>query len=183
MPTFRLPSHLLAVSLTLAAWQASVSTATASIVWDWSYATEQGVTASGTLTTDGTTPQANTIYTVTAITGTYNGPDGKESITGLVDFGGADQKIQWDGTSSSSIFVDGAGLAFSTPTSGNHEITVMTDGPFYPASIEYNSDSNPTYGSITSSSLRPLSVPEPSSLGLGLTAALALVAALRNRKG
>lgn len=182
MPMLRLPYNFLAVTLTLMVWHAGASTAAADIVWDWSYTTAN-VSASGTLTTDGTTWEANTTYTVNTITGTYVGPAGTETITGLSSFGGADQLIQWDGTSTSPIFVDGAGLAFSTPLSGDHEITVMTDGPFKPAAIEYNSDGNPTYATITSSSLTPQSVPEPSSLGLCLTAALLLGVALRKGKG
>jgi len=64
--------------ISLVIWIAGALPASAaSILWDWSF-TAQGITASGTFTTNDT-PDASGGYLITAITGTRNG----KAITGL----------------------------------------------------------------------------------------------------
>ena len=87
------------------------------LVWNFSFASNGG-DASGTITTDGTgIPQANTIYNITAITGTFTPTGGSaETITGVSTYQSAANTIGWDGTKTSSILVTGSGFSFDTLT-------------------------------------------------------------------
>jgi len=78
-----------------AAVLANTSSAQA-LTWNYSI-TNSSYNYSGSLslTTAGTTPVANQNYTVTGITGTFNG----SNITGLSKYRRADQTFQWDGAS------------------------------------------------------------------------------------
>ncbi|HEX5272491.1 MAG TPA: PEP-CTERM sorting domain-containing protein, partial [Gemmataceae bacterium] len=148
----------------------AASPASADLIWDWSYnvTVDSGNTfipASGTFTTSGTTPTANTAYTILSITGSR----GSDPITGLdSSYDGPDNMFEWNGTPSSPILVDFGGFSYDTQ-SGNMFNVSQLSGGFAPAADEFNTTGmNNTFGT---SSLSPqVASPEPSSLilaGLG----------------
>ena len=109
------------------------------LVWNFSFASDGG-DASGTITTDGTgTPQANTIYNITAITGTFTPTGGTaETITGVSTYQSATNTIEWDGTKTSSIFETGSGFSFDTLTDSINVYQKSGTGYITATSLNYS---------------------------------------------
>jgi len=105
----RLMIHGAVGAALLASWAAVPAQA---LTWNWSFDGSPHGSAQGTFTTAGSTALANTLETITAITGTYTDSGGTYNITGLSTFVGAANQFQWDGTNSSPIFSDGDGISF-----------------------------------------------------------------------
>ncbi len=79
--------------------------------WYWSVLDTNGQTSSGTFTTDGTSYQPGTIYTISAITGTSNINATGKTIAAIN--GNASNLLQWDGTNSSPIITNSSGIAWN----------------------------------------------------------------------
>jgi hypothetical protein len=157
------------------------------LTWNWSF-TGNISSGQGTFTTAGSTPVADAIETITAITGTYtrfgnNDPGvGTYSITGMSTFAGASNTFKWDGTSASPIVTDGGGISFGVD-SGN-KVNIYYNGFNYgSANLTATSFSGPN-DNINSSSLSSVSpvanVPGPLPI-LGLAAAFGFSRKLRKR--
>lgn len=170
--------HKLAIAATVIGlgFTGAVKPASAALLWNWSYTLNSGLTASGTFSTDGTTPVANTDYLITAITGSR----GTDTITELNStYGFPNQLFRWDGTPTSPIILNFSGFSYNT-LSGNAYNAFFLNGSldlsnFSPQNGEATSVNNPTgyYTGVTqgvvSSSLTPASdsaaVPEPLTTG------------------
>lgn len=83
-------------------------------IWNWSFTGSGNQSASGTFTTTDVTPTAGVTYSITGITGTYNRDSVAYTITGLSDYSGGSNTFQWNGTSSSPLLSNYAGISFST---------------------------------------------------------------------
>lgn len=145
---------------------ACAGSAQASIVWNWSFSDGGGV-ASGTFTTAGSIPTANTPYTITGITGSFNG----SAITGLVTYSGDDQTFEWDGTASSKLLLDVGGISFST-AANNYNVNA---GQVIHYDMAVNAHSDSGRLDVFASSVAV--APEPSTitfLGAGLAALFAI---------
>ncbi|MEI6379779.1 MAG: hypothetical protein WCO81_02660 [Cyanobacteriota bacterium ELA615] len=128
--------------------------------WTWSLVDSNGQTSSGTFTTDGFSYQAGITYTISAITGTSNINQTGQTIANIIDYVGASNTLQWDGTNSSPLISNIDGISWNN-----------TDGTFviiyYSFSGYSGVDStSTTYAStnpsITSSTLTPAaSTPVP----------------------
>ena len=120
--------------------------------WNWSVLDSNGQTSSGNFTTDGTSYQPGTIYTISAITGTSNIIATGKTIAGINgSFGGASNLLQWDGTNSSPIISDIGGISWDN-TDGS---TVNIYADYYGGAVATFTS---TYGytPITSSTLTPV---------------------------
>jgi hypothetical protein len=114
--------------------------AASALTWNWSFNGGPLPLGQGTFTTAGSTAQANTLETITGITGTYTDTSGISStITGLGTLLGATNTFQWDGSNSSPIIINFDGIAFILDTLGEDNI-------FY-----FNPPSNTGYGGINGS--------------------------------
>ena len=157
------------------------------LTWNWSF-TGDFSSGQGTFTTAGSTPVADAIETITAITGTYtrfgnnDNKDGTYSITGMSTLYGASNTFKWDGTSASSIVTDGPGISFWVD-SGN-EVNVYRE--YGPNSYGSTDDIVTTFsggrdGIVNSSSVSPVAnVPGPLPI-LGVAAAFGFSRKLRKR--
>jgi hypothetical protein len=127
--------------------------------WTWSLVDSNGQTSSGTFTTDGTSYQAGTTYNITAITGTSNIHATGQTIANIDGFYGSNT-LQWDGTNSSPIIGEVAGISWDN-TDGNTVIIYYSGGGY--GAVDYTNTNYPgTDPAITSSTLTPAaSTPVP----------------------
>ena len=141
----------------LASWAAVPAQA---LTWNWSFDGSPHGSAQGTFTTAGSTALANTLETITAITGTYTDSGGTYNITGLSTFVGAANQFQWDGTNSSPIFSDGDGISFFLDSGAEvnmYRLSLPNPGPIDRFISE---DTNiPDQNNVNSSTLSPVQVP------------------------
>ncbi len=147
------------------------------LTWTFSFASDGG-DASGVITTDGTgIPQANTIYNITAITGTFTPTGGTaETITGVSTYQSAANTIGWDGTKTSSILVTGSGFSFDTPTDSFNVYQNTGTGYLTANSLNYSLSDY----TITSSKFAP--VPFEFSIEQGFILGIPLFWGLRKLK-
>ena len=163
--------------------------AASALTWNWSFNGGPLPSGQGTFTTAGSTAQANTLETITGITGTYTDTSGIfRTITGLGTLGGATNTFQWDGSNLSPIITNYYGIAFILDTLG--EVNIYYFNP--PSNTDYGgingSIAAPATGfSLISSSLlspvlAPSSAPVPSPIPLfGAAAAFGWSRQLRRR--
>jgi hypothetical protein len=162
--------------------------AASALTWNWSINGGPLPSGQGTFTTAGSTAQANTLETITGITGTYTDTGGISStITGLGTLLGATNTFQWDGSNSSPIITNFDGIAFILDTLGQVSIYYFNppSNTGYGGINRYVTESNVMY-SISSSLLSPVLVPSsapvPSPLPLfGAAAAFGFSRQLRRR--
>jgi hypothetical protein len=106
------------------------------------------------------TPTANTTYQITGITGTYtrfsNVNNGTYTITGLTNYGGANNIFQWGGTDS-QIRVNGSGISFNTNTNQEVRLAYSEAGGSGYGDLNFiRTTFSGNDGSITTSSLTPV---------------------------
>ncbi len=159
----------------------AVPSAAHALDWNFSFSFDNGDTASGTMTTDGTSAVAGQIYTITAISGTYN----SQPITGLGSApsaaGPTANKFKWTGGSS---FETNGGIYWQPPSP---HIAIRESSTF---GVSYNPPDDWFWpgnggGSLISSSISPVSsspaaAPGPLPL-LGAGAAFSMSRRLRRR--
>jgi hypothetical protein len=126
------------------------------IDWNFSYSTSSNSFFTGTLTSDGSSYAANTIYTLTGISGTVtdNGVDTSVSTVGS-DFG-ADNLFVWNGTT--GISLTGNGIGFYSSVNNRYRI-YSPNGGFGSALGDFSGNSlteGGTGSALTSSSLTPV---------------------------
>jgi len=123
------------------------------INWTFSFSSNGG-DASGVITTDGIgTPQANKLYNISAITGTFTPTGGSaETITGISGYQSADNTIEWDGTKTSPILVNGYGFSFDTSNDAFNVFQNTGTGYLAATSLNYSFADN----TITSSNFAPV---------------------------
>jgi len=122
------------------------------LTWNWSVADSSGGSGSGTFTTTGTTAIANTQYTVTGVTGTYNGQT-LSSTPGT--YLGPDNILEWDG--SSGFLTDHNGITVNgTSNDLNIYSTSASTTTFDPINTVIYSTNFSKY-SLTSANLTPVS--------------------------
>ena len=176
------------------------------LTWNWSF-TGDFSSGQGTFTTAGSTPVADAIETITAITGTYtrfgnnDKEDGTYSITGMSTYAGATNTFKWNGASASPIITNFDGISFGVGLAsitgfaeqvnlyrrgaGVGSVTMIGYGPAVDIDTTFAGyESAGNDGIINSSSLSPLSspasVPGPLPI-LGLAAAFGFSRKLRKR--
>ncbi len=129
--------------------------------WTWSLVDTNGQTSSGTFTTNGTSYQTGTTYTITGITGTSNINATGKTIAAIN--GGGSNLLQWDGTNSSPIITkitNSSGIAWNN-TDGSYVNIYYNGSGFSAVNISYTWYSGSDPG-ITSSTLTPVaSTPVP----------------------
>ena len=160
------------------------------LTWNWSFTADLS-SGQGTFTTAGPTPVADSIETITAITGTYT-RFGNTSENGTYEINGLDSYIAtntfiWDGSGTSPIITDLNGIAFNLKGTDNG-VRIYYGGSnktgFGPVDTISSSFSSRGAPVIYSSSLSPVSptasVPGPLPI-LGLAAAFGFSRKLRKR--
>ena len=159
--------------------------AASALTWNWSFNGGPLPSGQGTFTTAGSTAQANTLETITGITGTYIDTSGiSRTITGLSTLLGATNTFQWDGSNSSPIITSFDGIAFFLDTLD--EVGIYYNNPGY-GGIDYYITTSSLIGTPISSSLlspvlAPSSAPVPSPIPLfGAAAAFGWSRQLRRR--
>jgi len=157
--------------------------AASALTWNWSFSGGPLPSAQGTFTTAGSTAQANTLETITGITGTYTDLGGiSRTITGLGTLNGPSNQFQWDGSNTSPIITDFHGISFTIDTPGEVNIYFNTD-PGYGAIDRYTTSRNqglPVSSSLLTPVQDPSSVPGPLPL-FGAAAAFGWSRQLRRR--
>ncbi len=154
----------------------AVPSAAHALDWNFSFVFDNGDTASGAMTTGGTSAVAGQTYTITAISGTFKG----ESITGLSSIYPTSNQFEWTGASPSFKVNDGISWITSTYTA---EIVQLTGSGFnYPTHwiISGIGSGNLTSFSISPVSSSPAAAPGPLPL-LGAGAAFSMSRRLRRR--
>ncbi|MFN5514156.1 MAG: hypothetical protein ACK5CA_05245, partial [Cyanobacteriota bacterium] len=142
-------ASLTALSLAFSAPAQAITT------WNWSFTGDGNQSATGTFTTADVTPQAGVTYTITGITGTYNRDSTAYTITGLsTDYQGPSNTFQWNGTPSSPLLSDFAGISFDT-TSELVNMYVEGSGSFDPVNSTFTNFAG-TDNSIVSSTVTPV---------------------------
>ena len=163
--------------------------AASALTWNWSFIGGPLPSGQGTFTTAGSTAQANTLETITGVTGTYIDPNGiSRTITGLGNLLGATNQFQWDGSNASPIITDFDGIAFVLDTlnqvgiyyyKGNGDTTGSGGITDYLLALGVG---GPLSSSLLSPVLAPSSAPVPSPLPLfGAAAAFGWSRQLRRR--
>jgi hypothetical protein len=158
----------------------AVPSAAHALDWNFSFSFDNGDTASGTMTTDGTSAVAGQTYTITSISGTFKG----QSITGLgtIPFGSAVNQFEWTGVAHllrllqvlhGPRLAGQQGLGRATPTL--LALITLRCGKFFG-----NSSGNLTSYSISPVSSSPAAAPGPLPL-LGAGAAFSMSRRLRRR--
>ena len=129
--------------------------------WNWSLVDTNGQTSSGTFTTNGTSYQTGTTYTITGITGTSNINATGKTIAAINGGSlGASNLLQWDGTNSSPIITNSSGIAWDN-TDGFFVVIYYNGSGFSAVDSSSTSYSGADPG-ITSSTLTPVaSTPVP----------------------
>ena len=163
--------------------------AASALTWNWSFNGGPLPSGQGTFTTTGSTAQANTLQTITGITGTYTDLGGiSRTITGLGSLEGATNQFQWDGSNASPIITDYDGIAFVLDTSGQVGIFYQKSPNDLTGSGGINNYiiALGAGGPISSSQLSPVqapsSAPAPGSIPLfGAAAAFGWSRQLRRR--
>ena len=158
------------------------------LTWNWSFTADLS-SGQGTFTTAGPTPVADSIETITAITGTYTRfgntyENGTYVINGLGSYI-ATNTFKWDGSSTSPIITNLNGIAFNLNGTDNG-VRIFNGGITGFGAVDTISSSFSSRGLpvIYSSSLSPVSptasVPGPLPI-LGLAAAFGFSRKLRKR--
>ena len=150
--------------------------------WDWSFTTNlSDQSGSGTFTTADVVPTAGTTYDIIGISGTYNRGGTAYPISGPSSFFMADNKFQWDGTSSSPMLASPSGISFGAGTNNVNMYALVATGQFGAIYDTYSSFTTEN-GRISSSSLQPHQNPVPGPLPLfGAAAAYSWSRRLRRR--
>jgi hypothetical protein len=156
----------------------AVPSAAHALDWNFSFSFNNGDTASGTMTTGGTSAVAGQTYTISAISGTFKG----QSITGLVTGSSSEiyNQFEWTGGSPSFKIANGIGWATSSFIAA---ISRGGSGFDYPGGwfISGVSQGNLTSYSISPPvSSSPAAAPGPLPL-LGAGAAFSMSRRLRRR--
>ena len=163
--------------------------AASALTWNWSFNGGPLPSGQGAFTTAGSTAQANTLETITGVTGTYIDSNGiSRTITGLVNLFGATNQFQWDGSNASPIITDYDGIAFALDTLDQVVIYYYngTDNTGSGGITDYILAAGVPYGPLSSSLLSPVlspsSAPVPSPIPLfGAAAAYGWSRQLRRR--
>jgi len=182
------PQHLKRFMVRGAAGAALLATclqagAASALTWNWSFNGGSLPSAQGTFTTAGSTAQANTLETITGITGTYTDLGGiSRTITGLGTLGGASNEFQWDGSNASPILTDDEGISFILDTL--EEVNIYYASPVGFGNVNRFATTSTSPNSVSSSLLSPVqapsSVPGPIPL-FGAAAAFGWSRQLRRR--
>ncbi len=136
--------------------------------WNWSVLDTNGQTSSGTFTTDGTSYQTGTTYTITGITGTSNINATGKTIAAINGSLRAPNLLQWDGTNSSPIITKSHGIAWDntdesqSPSPLGESVNIYYSGGGFSA-VDRSFTTYPNNDPyITSSTLTPVaSTPVP----------------------
>ncbi len=124
--------------------------------WTWSLVDTNGQTSSGTFTTNGTSYQTGTTYTITGITGTSNINATGKTIAAINGSLGAPNLLQWDGTNSSPIITNGGGISWDNTDGKSVNIYYNNPNPSYFSAVNSSLASYPGNNlRITSSTLTP----------------------------
>jgi hypothetical protein len=161
----------------------AVPSAAHALDWNFSFSFNNGDTASGTMTTGGTSAVAGQTYSISAISGTFKG----ESITGLDSNTLRPISNQFEWTGGSPSFKVYSGIGWTTPTytalirQGSTSVTSFG----YPSAWELMSPAGLNANALTSFSISPVSsspaaAPGPLPL-LGAGAAFSMSRRLRRR--
>jgi hypothetical protein len=152
------------------------------LTWNWSYS-GNGINASGTWVSDGSTYNQSTLYTIQSISGTRNGV----SITGLSTGLQGNNKFEWNGT---NIITNNQGFDYTVASSSSpNEFSGVCDActinTYQPVDNEYYQDANgfdQRTNPVTSSLTPAAAVPWDFSPTLGLALGVPLFMGLRIRK-
>jgi len=176
----RLMAHGAVSAALMATWAAAPAQA---LTWNWSFDGGPLPSAQGTFTTAGSTAQANTLETITGITGTYTDLGGiSRTITGLGTLGGASNEFQWDGSNASPILTDDEGISFILDTL--EEVNIYYASPVGFGNVNRFATTSTSPNSVSSSLLSPVQAPSsvPGPLPLfGAAAAFGWSRQLRRR--
>jgi hypothetical protein len=167
------------------------SNALAVTTWNWSFATTiADQFGSGTFTTADVVPTAGTTYQITGVSGTYNRGGTAYTITGLET--SWRNQFQWNGTTTSPILIDFTDTEYKLAPrfnlTGIQYINLIQNSAmgFNPVNETYANGFFGADGSITSSSLAPVSAPTSAVPGplplLGAVAAFQASRRLRRRR-
>lgn len=152
--------------------------------WSWSFTTNNADQfGSGTFTTADVVPTAETTYSITGISGTYNRGGTAYTISGLSNYNLTSNVFRWDGTSTSPIILNFGGVSFTFSDISERLNIRYNSFTGFAAANATLSEFSGSDANITSSSLTPIAAaPVPGPLPLfGAAAAFHASRRLRRR--